>query len=298
MSTTQRRLVIETTGDLTSDVLDRDVATALLQRAGQRVMAWLAANGPDVAFRFFFFLLIVSGSWVLASATRRLSKRALVGSTQLVRDTVVSWVSRAILMAGVVVGLTQLGLELGPLLAGLGIAGFVIGFALQDSLANFAAGAMIVLYRPFDVGDVIEAGGVSGTVEEMSLVSTTISTFDNQLLFVPNNKIWGGVVRNASAKDIRRVDLEIPSSFDSDVDRLRSILTETATSHPKILDDPSPTVRLNDLEERRAIWIVRPWTRREDYWTVRWDVLEEIKRRFDAEAIRFSEAQPQRNVDD
>ena len=121
--------------------------------------------------------------------------------------------------AGFLIALSQIGIEIGPLLAGVGVAGFILGFALQETLSNFASGLMILFYQPFDVGDVVEAGGVSGKVYQMSLVSTTIMTFDNQKLIVPNNKIWGDVIRNKTAENTRRVDMVFGISYTDDIDR-------------------------------------------------------------------------------
>jgi small conductance mechanosensitive channel len=175
----------------------------------------------------------------------------------------VSLVSNAVLFVGLLVGLSQLGLELGPVLAGLGVAGFIVGFALQDSLANFAAGMMILGYRPFDVGDLIEAGGVFGTVDHMSLVSTTILTIDNQTLIVPNGKIWGDVIKNVTHQSMRRVDMKFSVSYADDVEHAEKVLLEILTSHAMVLKDPEPEARLHELGENAMIFIVRPgWRRR------------------------------------
>jgi small conductance mechanosensitive channel len=186
-----------------------------------------------------------------------------------------------VLIIGILLGLSQVGISLGPLLAGLGVAGFVIGFALQDSLSNFASGMMILSYRPFDVGDVVEAGGVFGKVSHMSLVNTTIMTFDNQTLVVPNNKIWGDVIKNVTSQRTRRVDLVFGISYSDDIPRTEALLREILAADERVLTDPEPMVRLNELADSSVNFIVRPWVKTDDYWDVYWDVTREVKLRFD-----------------
>ena len=195
---------------------------------------------------------------------------------------------------GVLVALGQLGVQIGPLLAGLGIVGFVLGFALQDSLSNFAAGAMILVYEPFDEGDVIEAAGIKGTVSRMNLVSTTILTFDNQTLMVPNNKIWGDVIRNVTAQSIRRVDLVFGAGYCDDVEKVERVLHDILVSHGKVLTDPEPMVKLHKLNDYSVDFVVRPWCRKEDYWDVYWDLTREVRIRFEREGITIPF--PQRDV--
>lgn len=212
----------------------------------------------------------------------------------LLRDMAVSLSSRAVLILGILIGLSQLGIELGPLLAGLGIAGFIVGFALQDTLSNFVAGVMILVYQPFDVGHVIEAAGVSGKVAKMSLVTTTITTFDNQVLIVPNGKIWGGVIRNKSAEPTRRVDLVFRVGHSEDIARAERILWEVVESDERVLKEPATTIKVHELGEWSVDFIVRPWVRTEDYFPVYWDLTRAVKDRFDKEEIRFPV--PQRDV--
>jgi len=198
------------------------------------------------------------------------------------------------MMLGLIIAIAQLGIEVGPLLAGLGIAGFVIGFALQDTLANFASGLMILVYRPFDVGDVIEAGGVMGKVDQMNLVSTMILTFDNQLLIVPNKQVWGGIIRNVTHQDTRRVDMTFGIGYSDDIPKAEKVLTEIVTSHEKVLKDPEPVIRLHELGDSSVNFVVRPWSKTDEYWDVYWDITREVKRRFDAEGISIPF--PQRDV--
>ena len=153
---------------------------------------------------------------------------------------------------------------------------------------------MILFYRPFDVGDAVEAGGVMGTVKEMTLVSTTILTWDNQKLVVPNKKIWGEVIRNITAEATRRVDLQFGIGYSDDVDKAERVLNDIVAAHPLVLRHPEPVIRLHALGESSIDFVVRPWAKTGDYWNVYWDITREVKKRFDAEGISIPF--PQRDV--
>jgi small conductance mechanosensitive channel len=234
---------------------------------------------------------------VLAAVTRRIVLRGIRSGTntsQLVNNMVLGLATRGMMFFGFLLALSQLGVELGPLLTGLGIVGFIVGFALQDSLANFAAGIMILVYRPYDVDDLIEAGTVFGTVSHMSLVSTTILTLDNQTLIVPNAKIWGDVIKNVATQHNRRVDLEVHVRHNEDVDRVEALLNEILASNPRVLAEPEPNVRLHKILESSLLLIVRPWVATVDYWDTYWELTREIERRFSAEGIALP--RPQQDV--
>jgi len=243
-------------------------------------------------------LLIVLVFVVLARLARRLTRRALArpntALSSLATDFFVTMSGRAIVVLGLVVAMAQLGLEVAPLLAGLGIAGFVIGFALQDTLSNFASGMMILMYRPFDVGDAIEAGGTIGKVQAMNLVSTSVLTFDNQMLIVPNNKIWGDVIRNLTHQKTRRVDLMFGIGYGDDLEHAERVLNQILKDDPSVLADPAPVVRVHALADSSVNFVVRPWVKTDDYWETYWAITREVKRRFDAEGISIPF--PQRDV--
>jgi small conductance mechanosensitive channel len=173
------------------------------------------------------------------------------------------------------------------MLAGLGIASVVLGLALQDTLSNFASGAMILIYHPYDVGDIVEAGGAMGTVKKMSLVSTTVLTFDNQTLIVPNKKMWGDVIRNFTSQDKRRVDLTFAVGYENDVATVERLLQEIVDGDVRVLKDPGPVVKLHQLAESSVDFVVRAWTLQENYWDVYWDITRAVKLRFDQEGIKI-----------
>jgi small conductance mechanosensitive channel len=293
-----RQLLIESTGEITQDIFEAEVAFGLVQGWIESGRDWVIDNGPRWLFKVLVFVLILVVFKFLASIVKRLVRRALdssrVNLSQLLENQIVSFTGKAVMFLGLLVALSQLGIELGPLLAGLGIAGFIIGFALQDTLSNFAAGMMILIYRPYDVGDAVEAGGVMGSVKAMNLVSTTIATWDNQKLVVPNSKIWGDVIRNITAEPHRRVDMTFGIAYADDIDHAERVLWDIVKSHELVLEEPATVIRLHTLGESSVDFVVRPWAKTSDYWTVYWDVTRAVKKRFDAEGISIPF--PQRDV--
>jgi len=205
--------------------------------------------------------------------------------SMLLRNMIQNMSSKIVMLIGILIALSQLGISLGPMLAGLGVAGFIVGFALQDTLANFASGIMILFYRPFDVGDMVETGTVFGKVKHMSLVSTMILTIDNQTLVVPNSMIWGNVIKNVTSQNLRRVDMTFGISYADDIPKVEGLLMEILVAHDKVLKTPEPMVKLHELADSSVNFVARPWVRTEDYWDVHWDVTREVKMRFDAEGV-------------
>jgi small conductance mechanosensitive channel len=294
-----RKLLIEATGEITVDTIDREVAADLVTRWLESARETLVQNGPRILFQTLVFLVIVTFFWGLARAVRKVVARAVEAPhlrfSLLLKRMVVSLSSGAIYLLGLLIAFSQLGVEVGPMLAGLGIAGFVLGFALQDTLGNFAAGVMILIYLPYDVDDMIDcAGGVFGKVSHMSLVSTTILTIDNKTLIVPNGKIWGDVITNVTAQSIRRVDLEFGIGYGDDIPHAEEVLWSVVQDHPKVLAHPEPVVKVHSLGDSSVNFIVRPWVSRDDYWDVHWDITREVKMRFDREGVSIPF--PQRDV--
>ena len=230
-----RQGIIVATGKLSQDIFDRKVASGLIESSLADSADWFRSNGAALVFQILSFFLLLVAFWFAARIGRRLTRRALERSSLnisgLAREFFIKTAGRLILLFGFIIALAQLGIEVGPLLAGLGIAGFIIGFALQDTLSNFASGMLILVYRPFDVGDVIEAGGVTGKVDKMNLVSTMVLTFDNQLLVVPNKQIWSGVIRNVTHQDKRRVDMTFGIGYSDDIPKAEKVLMEIVTGN-------------------------------------------------------------------
>jgi small conductance mechanosensitive channel len=288
-STVYNQQIISGTGQISSDTVSVSVLGNLAAEWTKNLRNWLVHDGPDLVVKLVLFLLFLLAALKLSRMAARLVdtalKRSNVDVSRLLHNMLVSVVSKLVLAIGILFALSQIGISLGPVLAGMGVAGFVIGFALQDTLSNFASGMMILVYRPFDVGDVVEAGGVAGTVNQMSLVSTTILTFDNQTLVVPNNKIWGDVIKNVTAQRTRRVDLVFSISYDDDIAVAEQILQAVVAGDERVLSTPEPTIKLHQLADSSVNFIVRPWVNTGDYWGVYWDITRLVKERFDAAGI-------------
>jgi small conductance mechanosensitive channel len=284
--------------DFTPESVDVHVLGLLARRFAGRARDWVSDSGGSAVVRLLAVLAILFVFRLLAGLARKLTQRAVATSrlniSRLLQDTFVSWVGRAVMIFGILIALSQVGLDLGPVLAGLGVAGFIVGFALQDTLANFASGLMILIYRPFDVDDLVEAGGEFGRVSALSLVSTTLLTIDNQRLVVPNSQIWGGVIRNVTAQRDRRVDLVFGIGYSDDIPKAEAVLRRIVDEHPLVLDDPEPVVKVHSLGESSVDFVVRPWCKTDDYWDVHWDITKSVKMTFDAEGISIPF--PQRDV--
>lgn len=194
----------------------------------------------------------------------------------------------------VLAALTHLGIQTTSFIAVIGAAGLAVGLALQGSLSNFAAGFLLILFRPFKVGDYIEGGGTAGTVEKIQIFTTTLKTPDNKTIIVPNTKLTDDNITNYSTTGTRRVDMVFGIGYGDDIDKARRIIWDLINGDDRVLEDPAPTVAVSELADSSVNFIVRPWTRSGDYWSVVFDMNENIKKRFDAEGISIPF--PQRDV--
>jgi len=187
-----------------------------------------------------------------------------------------------LLAAVIVAALGQLGIKTTSLLGMLAAAGLAIGLALKDSLSNFASGVMIVIFRPFKLGDLVEVAGQSGKVEEIRIFSTYILTTDNKLVIIPNGQITSDPIVNHSAKPIRRVDIVMGVGYDDDLKKARGIMMKAMESHPLVLEDPVPSILMTELADSSVNFSVRPWAKTEDYWAVYGGLLEQFKEGLEA----------------
>ena len=263
------------------------------------ILGWL--KSPEGGLRWARIIvsiaLIVIASMILAAILGRVTDKAVSMNRQcsdLLRNFLVSIVRKIVLVIGVVIALSMLGVNVGPLVAGIGAIGFIVGFALQGTLGNFAAGLMILLHRPYDVGDVVKTAGIMGVVQSMNLNTTTVKTFDNQIVVVPNGSIWGDNITNVTGSDTRRVDMVFGIGYDDDIAKAQGVLEEVVRSHPLVLAEPEPTIKVHELGDSSVNFICRPWTKTADYWTVHWDITRSVKERFDAAGITIPF--PQRDV--
>ncbi|MCC5793871.1 MAG: mechanosensitive ion channel [Chromatiales bacterium] len=240
-------------------------------------------------------LIFVIGRWVANRITRfveKMMERAEFDPT--LSRFLANILSAVLLVVVIIAAIGQLGVQTTSLLAVLGAAGLAVGLALQGSLSNFAAGVLIVAFRPYRVGDFIEAGGVAGTVEAVQIFTTVLKSPDNKRIVVPNSQITGGTIVNFSAHDTRRVDLVASCSYGDDLDKVRKVLEELLASDERILQEPAPVIAVAALNDSSVDFHVRPWVKSSDYWPVHFSLTEQIKKRFDAAGISIPF--PQRDV--
>jgi small conductance mechanosensitive channel len=297
-SSDYKAVMLLQSSDLSVSFFSPTAVVSVLKDSWASLKTALGENAPDIFFRLFLFLGMLLIFRILSRITRRIvrvaSERSSLDLSVLLKNILVSTSGGLVMGLGVLMALSQVGISLAPMLAGLGVAGFIVGFALQDTLGNFAAGAMILMYRPFDVDDFVEVTGASGLVKKMNLVSTTIVTFDNQTLVVPNSKIWGDVIKNVTGQTERRIDMEFGIGYGDDIELAERVLLDVVMSHDKVLQDPAPMIHLHTLGDSSVNFIVRPWTKTADYWEVYWYIMREVKLRFDREGISIPF--PQRDV--
>ncbi|MGB5208876.1 MAG: mechanosensitive ion channel domain-containing protein [Gammaproteobacteria bacterium] len=239
--------------------------------------------------------IFVIGRWIARWISRVLEKgmnKAGTEHTLVVFLRNIVYVGLMVMVILAAVG--QLGIQTTSFLAVLGAAGLAVGLALQGSLANFAAGVLIILFRPFKVGDFIEAGGVAGVVKAISIFTTTLHTGDNKAIIIPNAQVNSGTITNFSANETRRVDLVIGVSYSDDLDKVRSIIEGILAADERVLKDPAPTVAVMALADSSVNFTVRPWANAGDYWGLYFDLQEQIKKSFDKEGISIPF--PQRDV--
>jgi len=263
------------------------------------LIGWVKSDEGGIrwAWNLSKFLLTILGAYVLSLILGKVTARATRSSrrmSDLLKDFLTKIVRRTVFLVGLIYSLSALEINIGPVVAVIGAAGFVIAFALQGTLSNFASGLLILMYRPFDVGDIIEAGGVAGKVDSMNLTSTNIKTFDNKSMVVPNNQIWGGVITNATGTSRRRVDMVFGIGYGDDIAKAQAVLEEIVDKNPLVLKDPEPVIKVHELGDSSVNFIVRPWVRTGDYWTVYWEVTRAVKEQFDANGVSIPF--PQRDV--
>ena len=230
--------------------------------------------------------IFIIGRWVakgLRNLLRRIMKRNQVDKTLI--SFVCSLVYVLLLAFVIIAAINKLGIQTTSFIAIIGAAGLAIGLALQGSLANFAAGVLMIIFRPFKVGDLIEGGGTAGTVEEIQIFATQLKSADNKTIIVPNSKILGGNIVNYSTKETRRVDMTFGIGYDDDIDKSRSVIQGIISKDERVLKDPAPLVVVSELADSSVNFTVRVWTKSGDYWGVFFDTTEAVKKQFDAEEI-------------
>ena len=276
--------------DAVSDITETTDVTSFRAAVVAEVTNWAGREdgGKYWLRRSTFALLILLVFWVASRFAGRITARSLshnANASVLLENFARRTAGGVVMVVGILTAIAALGVQIGPLMAALGAGGFIVGFALQETLGNFASGLMIMVYRPFDVNDYVSITGVEGTVQEMSLVSTTLVTCDNKVLVIPNKKAWSETITNYTGRDTRRVDMLFSISYDDDIQHATEMLLEIANHHRLTLDEPPTTVHVDHLADSSVDLFCRPWVKTEDYWTVRSDITRQVKERFDADGI-------------
>ncbi|MCP4293725.1 MAG: mechanosensitive ion channel [bacterium] len=231
-------------------------------------------------------LILVIGR-IVSSLVGRLVKKALLRAkveTSLV-GFLVSLTKIGVIVFAVIAALAKFGVETTSFVAVMGAVGFAIGFALQGSLSNFAAGVMILLFKPIKVGDLVETSGYLGTIKNIGLFVTEMDTLDNRLIIIPNGKLTSDVINNVNANGLRRVDMTAGISYDDDMNLAKKLCMEVMVNHPHVLKEPVPVTAISEMGDSSVNLIVRPWTHPDYYWDVWFDVTQGIKEAFDANGI-------------
>ena len=228
------------------------------------------------------------GKFVISLVVRGMRKVMRRQEVDKTLETFVCNLVRMVLLVVVIIAaIGQLGIETTSFIAIFGAAGLAVGLALQGSLSNFAAGVLIVLFRPYRVGDFVEAAGIAGVVEQVQILTTVLKTGDNKQIIVPNGQIMDSIITNYSANDTRRVDMVVGVSYEDNLDKVRKTIEELVAAEERILDEPACTIAVSELADSSVNFVVRPWVKTSDYWGVMFDLTEAIKKRFDEEGISF-----------
>lgn len=234
----------------------------------------------------FALLIFVVGRIVVKLVTGIFCKLlAKANVDEILINFLASIASGLMMLFVIIAALDKLGVPTGSAVALVGAAGLAVGFAMQDSLSNFASGVMLIIFRPFENGDFVEAGGVTGVVEKIQIFTTIMKTGDNKEIIVPNGAIFGGVITNYSARDTRRVDMIFGIGYEDDLLKAKQLLKDIVAADERILKDPAPAVAINDLGDSCVNFKVRPWVKSADYWDVLSDITETVKLTFDKEGI-------------
>jgi len=243
----------------------------------------------------YALVILVVGRWV-AKAICNLIKRIMTNAA--VDETLVKFTGSltyiALLAFVIIAALNQLGIQTASFIAILGAAGLAIGLALQGSLSNFAAGVLMIIFKPFKAGDLIEGAGVTGVVEEIQIFTTQLKTADNKTIIIPNSGLMGDNITNYTMKGTRRVDMVFGIGYDDDIDKARQVIEEILTSDERVLKDPKHLIAVSELADSSVNFVARAWVKADNYWGVYFDTTEAVKKQFDTEGISIPF--PQRDV--
>ena len=280
--------------------MNEDITTAVAEFDWTTVPQLLQDKGIDLGIDFGIRAATALAIFLVGKFIIRLLVNAItrVMTTQDIDKTLMTFVSNlvriSLMVVVVIAAIGALGVETTSFIAIFGAAGLAVGLALQGSLSNFASGVLIVLFRPYRVGDFVEAAGIAGSVEQVQILTTILKTSDNKQIIVPNSQIMNSIITNYSAKDTRRIDMVVGVSYSDDLDKVRKTIEDLVAAESRILDEPPVTIGVSELAESSVNFVVRPWVSTADYWNVKFDLTEAIKKRFDQEGISFPF--PQRDI--
>lgn len=236
------------------------------------------------ALRVIGAIAVLVLGWIVAKTARRYVRKILERSE--IDDTLVPFISKlvyyALLTFTVIAVLSLFGVETTSFVAVLAAAGFAVGMALQGTLSNFASGIMLLIFRPFGIGDYVEAGGSSGSVIEIGVFATTLNTPDNVRIVVPNSAIYGQTIKNYAANDTRRNDMVIGIAYDDDIGKAIATIQQCLDEDARVLKEPAPVIAVSELGDSSVNLVVRPWCTKEDYWALRFDLTRTIKEQLEA----------------
>lgn len=283
-----RQDIIKSTGEISDKMLDLKVLRGLAADLGEGLRNWFATNGPTILVKILIILATVFMTRLMFRLVWWLLRLVhLIKLTRLMIQLGNSLVAPIASIVGLFMGLWVIGADPTTLLTGAGVAGVIIGFALQDSLANLAAGFFILATRPFDIDDVIRTGNVVGTVKAMWIANTTVVTFDGRRLLIPNRKIWADIIENRSVEPNRRVDVTVRVGFDEDIDRAIAILKDLVANEERVLKHPEPSIFVGKWADSWVDIEVRPWARNEHWWAMYTDLPRLVALRFREEGIEI-----------
>ncbi|MCP3669123.1 MAG: mechanosensitive ion channel [Gammaproteobacteria bacterium] len=261
----------------------------------QLISNYVVPWGVNIVLALAIFII----GRILSKMLVRLLKKILheTGMDNILINFISSIVNSALLLFIIIASLNQLGVDTTSLIAILGAAGLAVGLALQNSLQNFASGVMLIIFRPFKAGDMVEAGGASGVVESIAIFNTVMRTGDNREVIVPNGAIYNGTITNYSARTTRRIDMVFGIGYEDDIKLAKEIMQQILTSDDRILKEPEPLVAVAELADSSVNFNVRPWVNTTDYWAVKFDLTEKIKLAFDDKGISIPYPQMDLHID-
>ena len=271
-------------------IIVEETRTADAETLMAEALAWTTDEEGGISLAKNVGIIVISliVLWFVARLIRR-GVRKWIGRVPnlslLLQAFLVGIIYWLVLAVGLMVVLSGLGIDISPVFALIGGASFIMAFALQDTLSNLASGLMIMINRPFDEGDFVDIGGVAGTVKSVSIVATTVTTPDNQIIVVPNKSVWGNVITNVTTSPTRRVDLVFGISYEDSIADALAVMERVVQAHPLVLPNPEPVIKLHELADNSVNFVCRPWSKTSDYWAVYWDLTRQMKEAFDDAGI-------------